>query len=191
MDRADAKQFLIDHGAAEVDHPGGTLLTHLCRVADQLAAWGAASEVVLAGLCHAVYGTDGFATALLPPTKRGEVVDVIGTAAEAIAYLYGSCDREATYPRLVGAGPVAFRDRFAGTVREVDGARVRAFVEITAANELDVVAHNEQFAARYGPALLGLFTSARDRLSLRAWDACQLALRPSSDREAPAAGQGS
>lgn len=178
MERARAERFLLDHGAAEVNHPGGTLFAHLCRVADQLAMWGASGEVVLAGLCHAAYGTDGFATALLTPTKRGELVEVIGAAAEGIVYLYGSCDRDATYPLFGGTGPVAFRDRFTGAVRQADDAEVRAFLEITAANELDVLAHNEQFAARYGPALLELFTRTRDHLSRPAWAACQRALRP-------------
>jgi Domain of unknown function (DUF6817) len=101
--------------------------------AGQLAAWDAAGEVVLAGLCHAAYGTDGFATALLPPTERAEVVDVIGAAAEAVVYLYCSCDRDATYPLFGDAGPVAFHDRFTGAVRQVDDAEMRAFLEITAA----------------------------------------------------------
>lgn len=178
VDRARAERFLLDHGAAELEHPGGALFAHLCRVADQLAGWGATEDVVLAGLCHAAYGTDGFAIALLPPTKRGELVEVVGGAAEAIVYLYGSCDRDATYPLFGSAGPVAFRDRFTGAVREVDAARVRAFLEITAANELDVFAHNETFALRYGPALLELFTRTRDQLSRQAWEACQRALRP-------------
>ncbi len=36
MDRVRAERFLLDHGAAEIEHPGGTLFAHLCRVADQL-----------------------------------------------------------------------------------------------------------------------------------------------------------
>jgi catechol 2,3-dioxygenase-like lactoylglutathione lyase family enzyme len=178
MDRARAEGFLVEHGAAGIDHPGRTLLAHLRRVADQLAAWGADDAVVLAGLCHAAYGTDGFTTALLPVTDRGKLVEVIGPAAEQLVYLYGSCDREATYPVLARAGSVSFRDRLTGEVREVDDAGVRAFLEITAANELDVLTHNRQLAARYGPALLELFTRTRDRLSRPAWSAVQPALRP-------------
>jgi catechol 2,3-dioxygenase-like lactoylglutathione lyase family enzyme len=178
VDREGAERFLLEHGAAGIEHPGGTLLTHLRRVADRLTAWGAADAVVLAGLCHAAYGTDGFATALLPLNHRGELIDVIAAAAEELVYLYGSCDRDGTYPELGGAAPVAFRDRFTGAVREVDSAGVRAFLEITAANELDVFAHNENLAARHGPALLELFTRTRERLSRPAWAACQLALRP-------------
>jgi catechol 2,3-dioxygenase-like lactoylglutathione lyase family enzyme len=178
VDRAFAERFLLDHGAAGIEHPGGTLLTHLRRVADQLTAWGAPEEVVLAGLCHAGYGTDGFATALLPVSNRGELIEVIGPAAEELVYLYGSCDRDATYPLLGSGGPVPFRDRFTGELREVDVVRVGAFLEITAANELDVFAHNENLAARHGPALLELLIRTRHLLTRPAWAACQLALRP-------------
>lgn len=54
-----AQALLIAHDAQHVAHPGGTLLEHLLRVSGQLAQWGAAAQVQLAGLCHAVYGTDG------------------------------------------------------------------------------------------------------------------------------------
>ena len=40
-------------------------------------------------------------------------------------------------------------------------------------NELDVLAHNEDLAARYGKSLLALFTRGRDLLSAAAFDACQ------------------
>lgn len=50
-------------GAADIAHPGGTLVAHLQRVQRQLAEWGARPALQLAGLCHAFYGTDGFPTA--------------------------------------------------------------------------------------------------------------------------------
>lgn len=178
VDRAPAESFLLEHGAEDIDHPGGTLYAHLRRVADQLAAWDAADDVVLAGLCHATYGTDGFGTALLPVQRRGELADVIGRDAEAIVYLYASCDRTATYPQLGGTGPVELKDRFTGQVRSVDPVPLRAFMEITVANELDVLAHNAEFAAQYGDALLELFTEARERMSRPAWASAQLMLQP-------------
>jgi catechol 2,3-dioxygenase-like lactoylglutathione lyase family enzyme len=174
----DPERFLLDHGADRIDHPGGTLLAHLRRVADQLAAWGAVDNVVLAGLCHATYGTDGFATALLPVSQRSELVDVIGPAAEGLVYLYASCDRRATYPMLGGSGPAPFHDRFSGQARPVGTDELRAFMELTAANELDVFAHNAEYSAHYSRTLFELFTRARERLSRPAWAACQLALRP-------------
>lgn len=163
--------FLRDHGAAHVEHPGGTLLEHLERVAGTLAAWGADRDVRAAGLCHATYGTDGFGTALLDVSRRGELRACIGERAERLVYLYGSLDRAVVYPRL-GEPSVAVRDRFTGREHLPSEEDIRAVVEITAANELDVVEHNAELARRYGPQLRALFERARVRLSepaRRAW----------------------
>lgn len=177
LDRAPADRFLLSHGADGIPHPGGTLLAHLRRVADQLAAWDAADDVVLAGLCHASYGTAGFATALLPVERRSELVDVIGPAAEAMVYRYASCDRDATYPLLGGSGPVRWVDRFTGQIRSVEPAELHPFTEITVANELDVIGQNAGYADRFGAPLRDLFTRARDRMSAAAWNAVESQLR--------------
>ncbi|MFD2123142.1 DUF6817 domain-containing protein, partial [Streptomyces cirratus] len=58
--------LLDDLGASATPHPGGTLGAHLQRVQRQLEHWAARPALQLAGLCHAFYGTDGFATAPLP-----------------------------------------------------------------------------------------------------------------------------
>jgi catechol 2,3-dioxygenase-like lactoylglutathione lyase family enzyme len=173
--RAHAERFLVAHGAQEIDHPGGTLLAHLRRVADQLADWGASEELVLAGFCHAAYGTDGFGTALLPLRRRADLVIVIGAAAEGLVYRYASCDRGATYPALGATAPMRLRDRFTGQWHDIDP---KDFLVLTAANELDVVAHNAELATRSSPALLDLFARTRRQLPQVVWAACQLALSP-------------
>ncbi|MFF9014680.1 DUF6817 domain-containing protein [Streptomyces sp. NPDC014870] len=164
---AAARDLLIARGADRLDHPGGTLLAHLERAETRLAAWGAREELRLAGLCHAFYGTDGFAESLLPLERRAELVEAIGAGAEELVYFYASCDREFSYPALeTEDGP--FRDRFTGGTC-IPTARQRAdFAELTAANELDVLAANEELRARYGAALLRLFTRWRGLLSERA-----------------------
>lgn len=155
-----------------MEHPGGTLLAHLLRVRRTLADWGAEPAVQAAGLSHAAYGTDGFDRALLPVAERGTLAELIGERAEALVHLFGSCDRAKVYPRLGAGQPVVFRDRFTGEEHVPAEADLRAFMEITAANELDVLSQNEEPAARYGPGLSALFRRARSLLSARAWDAC-------------------
>jgi hypothetical protein len=159
-------------------HPGGTLLEHLGRVRRLLAGWGADPAVQSAGMCHAAYGTDGFDQSLLGVTERGALADLIGDRAEALVYLYGSCDRGTVYPRIGRTAAVVFRDRFTGEEHAPSGEDLRAFLEITAANELDVMAHNEELAARYGPALYDLFVRAGDLLSPAARDAFTRRLGP-------------
>ena len=156
--------MLASHGAARIAHPGGTLLAHLERVHTLLAQWGARPALRLAGLCHAFYGTAGFAVALGDPSRRDELAAVIGEEAERLVYFYASCDREFSYRHLAQpAGP--FKDRFAGRVLHPDVSLRRDFAELTVANELDIVAVNPDLRAQAGPALLGLFTSWRDLLS--------------------------
>jgi uncharacterized protein (TIGR00369 family) len=161
-----ALAFLAARGAGEIAHPGGTLLAHLRRVHALLCAWQARPAVRLAGLCHAFYGTDGFATALGEPTERTALAAVIGEEAERLVHLYAGCDREFSYPRLPG-GPL--RDRFTGTESDPPAWTRRDLAELTAANELDLAQVSEDFRAAHGEALLTLFTSWRPLLSDAAW----------------------
>ncbi|GAA5083971.1 DUF6817 domain-containing protein [Nocardia iowensis] len=169
------ERFLDECGAAAIAHPGGTLLAHLVRVGDVLAEWDADEDIQFAGLCHAMYGTDGFGRALVELSDRQTVATLIGERAEALVYLYGSCDRATVYPRL-DTSPVIFRDRFTGLEYEPVDTDLRAFLEITAANELDVLAHNAELADKHGAALYQLFARSSSRLSPRAWQACRTQL---------------
>ncbi|MCZ2526702.1 DUF6817 domain-containing protein [Streptomyces sp. HB2AG] len=172
-----AVALLRDLGAADIAHPGGALLVHLQRVREQLAAWGARPALQLAGLCHASYGTDGFPVALLSTDRRTELAAVIGAEAEAIVYLYASCDRKATYPKLADAD-AAFRDRFTGRDRVPEPRLRRDFVELTAANELDLARVDPSFREEWGAELLALFTRVRPLLSEPARSACRAVLAP-------------
>jgi hypothetical protein len=177
--RTAAQKLIGDRGAGRIAHPGGTLLGHLERVAALLAGWGAAVPVQLAGLCHAAYSTGGFATALLGLDERPLLAQAIGSGAEQLVYLYASCDRDQLYPQL--AGPAAtFTDRFTGTRHVPTALDLCAFMEITAANELDVIRHNPELAARHGAGLAALFTEAGQHLSeqaRQAWAPSHLVLQ--------------
>lgn len=179
--RSAIETFLRDRGAAAMAHPGGTLLEHLIRVSRRLAEWGARPEVQIAALCHATYGTDGFAPSLLDLTDRAVLIELVGERTEALVYLYASCDRAATYPRLRGGERPVFRDRFTDADLQPAAEDLRAFLEITAANELDVFRHNEDLAARYGPAMYRLLEPVHSLLSDAAWDAVRRDLGTSSE----------
>jgi hypothetical protein len=154
-------EALAFRGAAEIAHPGGTLLAHLERVHVRLAEWGARPELRLAGLCHAYYGTDGFAVSL---GDRAELTALIGAGAERLVHFYASCDRAFSYAHLAEPGG-PFRDRFTGAVLDPAPAWRRDFAELTAANELDIAEADPAFHAEHGPSLLRLFTGWSDLLS--------------------------
>ncbi len=144
------EEFLASRGARDLAHPGGTLLAHLGRTRDALTAWGARPALQNAGLAHAVYGTDGFPHPLVSLSERALVVRLLGAETEAVVYAYGALDRGYSYPQLLTG---AVRDRFTGVESRVEGSLVRDLVELTFANELDVMAQSPQLRKRYGKDL--------------------------------------
>ncbi|MFJ8073216.1 DUF6817 domain-containing protein [Streptomyces sp. NPDC096176] len=179
-----ALDLLRAHGAEQLPHPGGTLLAHLERVRERLADWGARPALQLAGLCHAFYGTDGFATSLVPLTRRDELAAVIGTEAEELVHFYASCDRGASY-RSLARDDAAFRDRFTGSTFTPSLGQRQDFAELTAANELDLTVADAGTRAEHGGALLRLFTAWRLLLSESAWaDARELLTLRGDERQA-------
>jgi hypothetical protein len=171
-----AVQLLIKCGAEGVDHPGGSLLSHLKRVSALLGGWGARPALCAAGLGHAFYGTDGFATALVELSHRDDVRQALGEEAEGIVYRYAACDRKFSYPDLADPAGL-FRDRFTGETHVPTDEQRRDFVELTVANELDLMIVNPEMRARYGEALDGLFTRCREYLSERGWLAVRQVMR--------------
>ncbi|GAA4063542.1 DUF6817 domain-containing protein [Actinomadura miaoliensis] len=174
---AAATELLLARGADEIRHPGGTLFEHLRRVHATLDAWGARPELRLAGLCHAFYGTDGFAVPLGGIDRRPELAEVIGDEAERLVHLYARCDRARTYPGLGEPGGL-FVDRFSGTPLVLSPGERRDFAELTVANELDVLryAGGEADPSQFAP-LLELFTSWGPLLSAPARRAVHRARR--------------
>ena len=148
-------QFLQGRGARDIAHLNGGLLEHLERTEMLLRRWGCSEVVSFAGLCHAVYGTDGFPTALLTVGERHVLSGVAGADVEALVYLYASCDRRFSYPRL-SESPVDFRDRFTGRSFSPTEGQLRDFVDLTLANESDVglIGTNNQEPPEW---LLGMF----------------------------------
>ncbi|MGW6276755.1 DUF6817 domain-containing protein [Kribbella sp. NPDC055071] len=148
----DLGSLLLVRGADELEHAGGTLYVHLHRVAKRLTTLGASDPLVLAGLAHAAYGTDGFPTHLFDwQTERVVLESVIGAPAELIVYRYGSCERETTWRDLAEHHTVT--DRFTGTSEELGTADLRDFVDLTIVNELDVLDHAPDLAPKLRPFL--------------------------------------
>ncbi|MEV0002645.1 DUF6817 domain-containing protein [Micromonospora sp. NPDC050980] len=135
----DVCTWLRHWGAEAIPHPGGTLYAHLCRVRQRLAELGQSPDVQMAALAHAAYGTDGFDVALLDHTDRGPLRDLIGVDAEDLVHLYGACDRKRSWPQLAATGTV--HDRFTGRAVSVRADRLTPLVDLSIANELDVVEH--------------------------------------------------
>jgi len=152
-----ALSLMSSLGAAEIEHPGGFLLEHLQRVEARLANHGADDTLRLAGLTHAVYGTDGFDVRLLGVDERDTLAQVVGGEAEALVYLYAACDRARTWPTLGRNREV--HDRWTSQVIRPAGDQLVHFIDLTIVNELDVVDHAPGMKESSGTGLRGLVRS--------------------------------
>lgn len=135
--RQQAAALLGELGASGIPHVNTDLLTHLEGTERILRSWGCPEPLVLAGLCHAAYGTDGFPPALLALERRERLRKVIGREAESLVYRYASCDRGFFYPQL-GAGSLTFRDRFTGAEVPAGPGLLGPFADLTVANEYEI-----------------------------------------------------
>jgi hypothetical protein len=157
------RDWLRERGAHEIRHAGGSLYDHLGRVHQRLAVLGVDDDVRLAGLTHAVYSTDGFGVSLLGVTDRRVLRVLVGERAESLVYLYGGCDRGHTWRALSSTGVI--RNRFTGTVEAPPPADLRAFVDLSIVNELDVAQHDPGIAADYGDYFRDIFAGWADLAS--------------------------
>jgi hypothetical protein len=153
----DVLALLRERGAETIEHPGGTLYAHLVRVHDRLARHGAPVHVRLAGLAHAVYSTDGFDVSLLEVSERPTVRALVGESAELLIYWHGACDRRLTWPTLADTAVV--HDRFTGSATTLGADELRGFADLSIVNELDVVEHSAEIAAKYADYFRTLFAA--------------------------------
>jgi hypothetical protein len=88
------KKYLISVGAQKIPHiKNGSLFDHLCRVGDILEYWGLSEEVIYAGMCHSLYSTEVFKTAVLTVDKRNELISIIGSSSEGLVYTFCTIKR--------------------------------------------------------------------------------------------------
>lgn len=169
----DVRAWLRQRGTETIEHPGGTLYAHLCRVQERLAELGHPPAVQAAGLTHAAYGTDGFALALLDWRDRSTLRNLVGADAESLVYLYAACDRERTWDRLAATGEVT--DRFTDEVHRLAPQQLTPLIDLSVVNELDVfrqdpallAAHRRFFRqlwAAWAPAMSAPLIADIDRL---------------------------
>lgn len=170
-------------GAGDFQHLNGSLESHLIGTESLLANWQASQTVRTAGLFHAAYGTAGFDESMVSLAMRNDIAAIIGKEAEALVYLYCSCDRDYVFPQFGSKQPILFRDRFTGLEFELSQEQLHQFCELTVANELELVLTSEDFKLKYGRELWNLFEGMTVYLSENARTAYKLALADSEVTE--------
>jgi hypothetical protein len=144
-------------GAGEFEHLNGSLAAHLRGTESLLREWGARDAVCIAGLYHAVYGTDGFNPSLVGIDMRQRIASLLGQEAEELAYLYGACNRRVYYPRIGTESQLVFADRFTNTEYDISNEQLRDLCEMILANELEIAQGSAEFRAQHGANLSRLF----------------------------------
>ena len=152
-------------GAGTFDHVNGSLALHLQGTEALLRRWGNREALCLAGLYHAVYGTDGIEGSLVGLDRRRAIAAVIGSDAERAAYRYGACARAIFHPRIGTPGQLRFADRFTKSEYSITASALRDFCELTVANELDLAIAGPAFRAKHRAALVTLFDRMRGLIS--------------------------
>jgi len=168
---------LHELGAHELQHLNGDLAQHLKGTYVLLREWGNSEPVCLAGLFHAVYGTAGFPAALLSLDKRSDIAAAIGDEAEELVYLYGACDRDYTYSKLISHDEPIYRNRFTQEAFSLPRLLLASFCELTLANELEIVLQSNQAREDCRAFLVPLFASFKGLVSPPAFEAYLTAFR--------------
>jgi hypothetical protein len=160
---ADLLSLLRERGAEGLEHPGGTLLAHLVRVSHRLGQLHQGRDLRGVGLAHAFYGTAGFPLALQDRTDRTVLRNLLGDQDEELVHLYAGCDRGRSWRPLAETGQVW--SRWDGTTSTLTGEDLRAFADLCAVNELDVMARSTTVPPAHRDAYATLFASWRPILS--------------------------
>lgn len=179
--RNNALRHLQALGADEFVHVNGSLAQHLRGTELLLTRWGGREALCLAGLYHAVYGTDRITGYLADVGQRKAIADVIGAEAEGLAYLYGACARETFHRRIGTPGQWSFANRYTDSEYRITQSQLRDLCEMTVANEVDLALGNARFRTRYGSELMDFFERMRGLASEAALDAARDTLRPMTD----------
>lgn len=125
--------FLDSLKSAEFAHVNRKARDHLLGVHDILAGWGCPPETCVAGLFHNIYGTESFKPQAVSLDERRAVAEVIGDAAEALAFWFCVSRRVSFFVRQTGATPCIW-DEVHKTRVTVSPAQLSALIDIEAAN---------------------------------------------------------
>lgn len=169
--------FLKEVGAESTPHiKDKSLRAHLIRVHKILTTWECTESVQYAGLCHSLYSTEFFKTALLTVDRRPELQKLIGEEAEELVYLFCSIKRD-TLER-VNDDVYSFASHISNERITLTKQKTSQILHILLANEVDhlhsfnVHAMSTHLTRRYLPYSTLLSAKPREYLE-------QIALHPS------------
>jgi hypothetical protein len=107
--------FLVNLGIEQIAHTQKNYLAHLLSVHRLMQSAGCDEDLCRAGLFHSIYGTEKFQGFKLTLDRRAELVDLIGSRAERLAYWNCLMDRASLDSLLSQTNePLLLRNRETG-----------------------------------------------------------------------------
>jgi hypothetical protein len=106
------KEYLVSLGTDTVAHSGSAFMAHLTGVYDYLKSWNCPEQVMVAGLFHSIYGTEAFNCFALALTRREELRQQIGQAAERLVYIFSAASWPSFQASVMTGNIRHLRDRF-------------------------------------------------------------------------------
>lgn len=129
--------FLIRHHAAVAEHSGASLLEHLTGTSDMLRTWGLDQATCDAGLFHSVYGTETYASSIVPFDLRAKVRALIGDDAERVAYYFCIMVKDSLDANLDGRSEYTLVSRISGEPIAITREDFVSLCHISLANWLE------------------------------------------------------
>lgn len=166
--------------AHRVLHSKRTLAEHLVGTHDLLRSWGNDEAVCRAGLFHSIYGTRVFKIRCVDFSSRKMVRDVIGVAAESLAYMFCIADRDSFFSG-VRTTPHVIRDGVGNTDLAVTRRELASLLEIEAANIVEHLPRRGRETRRSMRRYRDAFAECRDFVTSDAADAIARALETCTD----------
>ena len=90
----------------ESPHSNRSLFEHLKGTYELLAKWDNPNDVCIGGLFHSIYGTQYYKVPSANLSDRKHIADVIGSAAEELAFLFCTTDRVGFFREADKTSPV-------------------------------------------------------------------------------------
>jgi len=148
-------------------HLQGTLREHLLGTYELLDSWGARSALCVAGLFHAVDGTQRFSGRL--NRDQRPLAEVLGSEVASLITRYATCDRDLVWGQIGVSERVRFTAENAGPSAWFNAAELADFCELTIANELEILRRDQGHRDAYGALFRGLFVRMRPFVSKSAY----------------------
>lgn len=159
--------------AGRLNHLNGQLISHLEATHNYLVKWGNREALCIAGLYHATYSTDGYSQQLIDINQRNQIIHLIGAEAENIVYHYAACDRDYFYPKIGRSENFPFYNRFTCKESFLELHLFCDLLELTLANEIEIVSNNRNFKEQHRDWYVELFDRFEPYVSSKAFQCYQ------------------